>query len=234
MRNVKELMLKRLENAVEEENAVEVVEVAEDVVKEASEQIGESDFLQMVLQEVNNKTLNITGDFNLNLLKQVQEFARNLYFYEADEHPTIKINISSDGGNVNILFGIISILEELKSMWGCEVTTSVKGWASSCGFLLWIYGNKREMSPFDEVMLHQISYGINHNLAGHQEELQRSKKIQKKIDDLITSHSPLTQRQLNKFYKNGDTFLDYEDCLRLRLITIEEENEDEGNEEEAK
>ena len=221
MKNVKEMVLRRLENQVEEEN----------VVEEAKEQIGEGEFLQMVLQEINNKTFNLVGAFDEEQLKRFKEFASNLYFYENDPNPTVNIRISSYGGNIDILFAILSEIERLKEMWECSVTTSVAGWASSCGALLWLCGNKREMSEFDEIMLHQISYGINQNLTGHERELKRSQKIQKKIDKLITTHSPLTQKQLNKFYKNGDTFLDYEDCLKLDLITIEEKDgENEGEE----
>lgn len=222
MKNVRNLMLKRLENQVEEN---------EDVVEEATEQIGEKDFLQMVLQEVNNKTFHLVGEFNEDLLRRFKDFASNLYFYEADPNPTINIKISSYGGNVDILFAILSEIENLKEMWECSLTTTVAGWASSCGALLWLCGDKREMSEFDEIMLHQISYRMNENLAGHERELKRSQKIQKKIDKLITTHSSLTQKQLNKFYKNGDTFLNYEDCLKLNLITIEKEEEKNGEDE---
>lgn len=126
MRNVKELM-KRLENEVEEENIVE-----ENVVEEATEQIGEKDFLQMVLQEVDNKTFHLVGGFDEDLLRRFKDFASNLYFYDADPHPTINIKISSYGGSVDVLFAILSEIENLKEMWECSLTTTVVGWASSC------------------------------------------------------------------------------------------------------
>ena len=199
------------------------VQGLDDVMKEEEQkqqyETNEQDMLQMILGEINNKTLNITGEFDLKLLERVQEFARNLYFYENDPNRTIVVNISSYGGDVNILFSIISILEELKTMWDCTVTTVVKGFAYSCGAVLWLYGDYREITEYDEIMIHQVLYGCMGQLKDHSFELKRSEKIQKKIDKLITSHCPLTQKQLNKWYKNGqDMFLDYDDCEKLGLI----------------
>lgn len=181
-------------------------------------EMNETDFLQMVLQEMDNKTLDISGDFDIKMVRHVQEFARNLYFYEADENPNIRVNISSNGGEATALFAIISTLNELKELWGCTITTVVKGFAYSAGAVLFLYGDEKEMTETDEIMLHQCLYFAQGSLKDHEDELKRSKKLQKRIDKVITTHSNISSELLRKLYKRGDAFLDYEDCLKLGII----------------
>lgn len=209
-------IMKNLENKQEE-------------VKEEKQEIemNETDFLQMVLQEMDNKTLDISGDFDIKMVRHVQEFARNLYFYEADENPNIRVNISSNGGEATALFAIISTLNELKELWGCTITTVVKGFAYSAGAVLFLYGDEKEMTETDEIMLHQCLYFAQGSLKDHEDELKRSKKLQKRIDKVITTKSNLSQYQLNKLYKKGDAFLDYEDCLKLGIISTFDKEIDE-------
>ena len=49
--------------------------------------------------------------------------------------------------------------------------------------------------------------------------------MQNKIDRIITTHTPLTQKQLNKWYRTGyDKFIDRDEALKLGLLTVEEED----------
>lgn len=196
------------------------LENKQEEIKEEKQEIemNETDFLQMVLQEMDNKTLDISGDFDIKMVRHVQEFARNLYFYEADENPNIRVNISSNGGEATALFAIISTLNELKELWGCTITTVVKGFAYSAGAVLFLYGDEKEMTETDEIMLHQCLYFAQGSLKDHEDELKRSKKLQKRIDKVITTHSNISPELLRKLYKRGDAFLDYEDCLKLGII----------------
>ena len=214
-------LLRKLEGEMEEKDVKE--ELQEELQEEG---MTEAEFLQLVLQEIENKTLNITGDFDIKMVRHVQEFASRLCFYQNDQKPNIRVNISSNGGEATALFAIISTLNELKELWGCTITTVVKGFAYSAGAVLFLYGDKKEMTDVDEIMLHQCLYYAGGSLQDHENELKRSKTIQKRIDKIITSHSDLTQQQLNKLYKKGDCFLDYDDCLKLGIIKEEEEEED--------
>lgn len=217
MRNVKEL-LKRLENEVEEEDAVE----------EAKQQISEAELMQLIMEEVNSKTLTIHGEFNNEMVDKVKAFADNVWFYEADESRNLYVDITSHGGSVCCLFAILDILQTLKEEWGCNIVTRAFGYAESCGFILWCFGNRREMGKYSTLMYHLISYGINENLTGHQEELKRTNAIQKKLDKVITEKTRLTQNQLNKWRKsNKDIFIDYEEAMKLGILTIDEEEENE-------
>ena len=187
-------LLRKLECEMEEKDVKE--ELQEELQEEG---MTEAEFLQLVLQEIENKTLNITGDFDIKMVRHVQEFASRLCFYQNDQKPNIRVNISSNGGEATALFAIISTLNELKELWGCTITTVVKGFAYSAGAVLFLYGDKKEMTDVDEIMLHQCLYYAGGSLQDHENELKRTKTIQKRIDKIITSHSDLTQQQLNKF-----------------------------------
>ena len=71
---------------------------------------------------------------------------------------------------------------------------------------------------------------MNVSLDDHENEFKRSKKVQEKIDKIIMKKTNITKQMLNKWYKEGDKFIDYEDALKLGLIEPDEEEEE--NEEE--
>ena len=82
-------LLRKLEGEMEEKDVKEELQ---------EEGMTEAEFLQIVLQEIENKTLNITGDFDIKMVRHVQEFASRLCFYQNDQKPNIRVNISSNGG----------------------------------------------------------------------------------------------------------------------------------------
>lgn len=208
-------IVRRLENECEQG--------LEEIVEQLEEKgMNEADFMQMIMDEINSKTLNITGVFNEDMVRYVRSFVNNLWYYEDDARRPLYINISSRGGEVDALFAILDMLDECKEEWGCTIITKCNGYSHSCGFALWCYGDERDMGKNGELMCHSISYGINGLIQNHEQELKRTKKIQKKLDRVIMANTPITQQQLNKWYKKSDVFLDYEDALKLGLLTTKE------------
>lgn len=196
-----------------------------EVVENKEGCLTESEFARMVLDEINNKTLNIIGDFNEDLVKYVRSFANNIWFYESDELRNIQINISSRGGQLNALFSILDILDELKEIWDCNFIGSVNGYAYSCGALLFMYCDRRHMGNHSELMFHRLIYGINAPLSDHEMELKRSRKIQKELDRIIIEKSNITNKQLNNWYnKEGDKFIDRKEAMKLGILTDENGN----------
>ena len=221
MKNVRELNLRKLENQVEENN--------EEVVEEAKDQIGEGEFLQLVLQEINNKTYHLVGGFDEEQLKKFKDFASNVYFYEADKNPTVNIHISSRGGQVDVLLAILSEIENLKEMWDCKIHCHIDGFAFSCGaFLFLVASDIRTMGTHSQMMIHQISYGYNGQLKDHSAELKYTKKLQDRIDRMMieNTNGKITKRMLNKWYSQGDVYFFKEDLEKLGILTVEKENED--------
>ena len=203
-------------------------EVSNEEVKEEGQQINSFEFMNMLIADINNKRLNIIGDFNEDLLKYVRDFANNLYFLPEDDCRIVEVIISSHGGEAAVLFSILDILDEIKETWGATIVTIAEGFAESCGAILFLYGDVKECGKHAEVMIHELSYGVHSCLSDHKRELKRSEKMQKKINKIITEHSPITEKQLNKWYKeDGDKFLDYDDLLELGVIEKDKDEDEE-------
>ena len=195
----------------------------EDVKEEKQEmEMNERDLMELVTEEINSKTLNLVGGFNSEMVAYVRNFANQLWYFEGDEYRPLYINISSHGGYASDLLAILDILDDLKREWDCTIITNCSGYAESCGFILWCFGDEREMGKYGELMCHQISYGYENNLSGHEKELKRTKKMQAKIDNIIMEKTGLSKKTLNKWYKEGDHFIDREEALKLGMLTIED------------
>ena len=203
-------------------------EVKNEETKEVKQEMNSFEFMNMLMADINNKRLNIIGDFNEDLLKYVRDFANNLYFLPEDDCRLVEVIISSHGGEVAVLFSILDILDEIKETWGATIVTIAEGFAESCGAILFLYGDVKECGKHAEIMIHELSYGVHSCLADHKRELKRSEKMQKKINKIITEHSPITEKQLNKWYKeDGDKFLDYDDLLELGVIEKDKDKDEE-------
>lgn len=196
-------------------------------VKTEKPQISEADLMQMVMDEINSKTLNIIGSFDDKLVEHVRMFANNVWYYEQDKTRPLYVNITSHGGYACSLFAVLDILQDLKNEWDCTIITNCSGYAESCGFILWCFGDERYMGKYGELMTHYVSYGCQGNPEDHDFELKRTKRMQKKINKIICEKTPLTEQQLNKWYKKGDKFIDYDEAMELGLLTIKEDEEEE-------
>ena len=219
MKNVRNLMLKRLEHQVEDEQ--------QDVVEEAKQQIGEGELMQMIMDEINSKTLTVHGEFNDDMVAHVKEFADKVWYYEQDTTRPLYVDITSHGGRLDSLFSILDILENLKEEWNCTIITRCRGFAESCGFILWCYGDERQMGTYGELMCHKLRYGWNGTPDDHEKELKRTKKLQDKLDKIICEKTGLTKRTLNNWYKkNGDKFIDKEEAMKLGILTVYDDEEE--------
>ena len=201
------------------------LENKQEEIKEENQEIemNERDLMELVIEEVNSKTLNLVGHFDYKMVAYVREFANQLWYFENDDFRPLYINISSHGGFASDLLAILDILQDLKDEWGCTIITNCNGYAESCGFILWSYGDERYMGKFGEMMCHQISYNYENNLSGHEQELKRTKKMQEKIDRIIMEKTGLTKKILNKWYREGDHFIDKDEALKLNILTPEDD-----------
>ena len=117
-------ILRKLEGEMKEQEAQE-----EELVEKEKEQISEGAFMELIMNEVNHKTLNIIAPFDDKLVEHVRTFADNLWYYEADEKRPLYVNISSHGGYLASLLAILDILQDLKDEWDCTIMTNCSGYA---------------------------------------------------------------------------------------------------------
>lgn len=217
--------MRRMELAFRNEEEMNE-EMQEEVQEKKATGMPEMDFMELLMREIESKTLNIMGNFDDNMVKYVRQFAGQLWYYEEDDTRPLFINITSHGGQACSLMAILDILESLKEEWGCRIIANVNGYAESCGAVLFCYADERYMNRFSEIMIHQISYGINSTLSDHVVELKRSQYIQDIIDGILCEKTPLTKKLLKKWYKEGDKFLNKKECEKLGLLTVENEKEE--------
>lgn len=183
--------------------------------------------------EYKNRVLNLFGGFNREsiseMMKQVlkweEEDAEILYKHSLQikqlEDPTqllkpIIININSPGGSVDELVGLVDLLESVPA----PVITRAYGQICSCGFVLFCVGDERYVGPNTSLMYHELSYGI----YGKDSEIQNyhdyAKKLQKRLDKMITAKTGLTLKKLNEWRKAGyDKWIDANEAVKLGIAT---------------
>jgi ATP-dependent protease ClpP protease subunit len=134
----------------------------------------------------------------------------------------LPIEIDSYGGEVDVLNGMLSYIDDFKASDGI-VMTYCGSKAMSCGSVLLSSGSKgyRFMSPRAHLMIHEVS-GIEFgklndvkNGVKHQELL--NKKLFKQLDENAGKPEGYFSELCSK-NKNADLFLDAEQCLEHGLI----------------
>lgn len=127
----------------------------------------------------------------------------------------IKLFIDSYGGNAYQCFGLISIMESSKT----EIHTYVTGTAMSSGFMVAICGHKRFCYKLSTPMYHQVSTGVWGTLKEVEEDIKETKRLQKKIEEIVMSKTKITKEQLEKIYKRKrDWYITPKQALTLGIV----------------
>ena len=180
-----------------------------------------------------NRVLNLFGSFdgeNINammakLLKWEEEDAEILYKHSQQinqlSDPTqllkpIIININSPGGYVDELFALIDMLESMNA----PVVTRAYGKVCSCGFVLFCIGDERYVGNNASLMYHEIAYGIWGKDSEVESYQKYAKKIQKRLDKLISVKTGITLKKLNEWKKEvHDKWLDSKQVVDMGIAT---------------
>ena len=180
-----------------------------------------------------NRVLNLFGAFdgeNINammakLLKWEEEDAEILYKHSQQikqlSDPTqllkpIIININSPGGYVDELFALIDMLESMNA----PVVTRAYGKVCSCGFVLFCIGDERYVGNNASLMYHEIAYGIWGKDSEVESYQKYAKKIQKRLDKLISVKTGITLKKLNEWKKEvHDKWLDSKQVVDMGIAT---------------
>ena len=183
--------------------------------------------------EYKNRVLNLFGSFdgeNINammekLLKWEEEDAEILYKHSQQikqlSDPTqllkpIILNINSPGGYVDELFALIDMLESMSA----PVVTRAYGKVCSCGFVLFCMGDERYVGNNASLMYHEIAYGIWGKDSEVESYQKYAKKIQKRIDKLISNKTGITLKKLNEWKKEvHDKWLDSKQVVDMGIAT---------------
>ena len=177
----------------------------------------------------------VDTEFNDKLAQEMCEWIDNVIYFDelyAEQFPNedllpIVITISSRGGSVDSLNQILDALDDVKA----PIITEVRGYAYSSAMFLACYGDIRIMGNHARGLYHAILWGSDDNLQGHRENLLESERLMKNIDDMITSRTKLTQKELDKIKREKrDFFYDKKYALEKGIINFEGNLDDVYNE----
>ena len=168
----------------------------------------------------------VDTEFNDKLAQEMCEWIDNVISFDelyAEQFPNedllpIVITISSRGGSVDSLNQILDALDDVKA----PIITEVRGFAYSSAMFLACYGDIRIMGNHARGLYHAILWGSDDNLQGHRENLLESERLMKNIDDMITSRTKLTQKELDKIKREKrDFFYDKKYAIEKGIVNFE-------------
>lgn len=146
-----------------------------------------------------NKLLS-DGDFNM---------TREQY---KESHP-IRIHINSPGGYVSAGIAGMNMIRSL----GWPVHGYVQGDCSSAATFLLVVCNKRLMSKYASVLIHQLSSGIIGKLSDMEEHIESSKILMNQIKSIYLDNTKMKKTQIDKLASN-ELVCTPDDCLKLGIV----------------
>lgn len=146
------------------------------------------------------------------LLKQMMFLSRDAPNRE------ITLYINSPGGDVTSGLAVYDFMRMTQT----PIRTVCVGTAASMGAILFLAGQKREMLPHAQLMIHDPSPGGG-SMAGMkpaemEEHLGALRQVQKILCDIVTEVSGMERRRVSAVMKK-DTFFDAEKAVRFGLAT---------------
>ena len=182
-----------------------------------------------------NRRYYVDQEFNDKLAQDMCEWIDQIIEFDElyeeqfpdEELLPIVLTISSRGGCVDSLNQILDALDDVR----CKIITEVRGFAYSSAMFLACYGDIRIMGNHARGLYHAILWGSDDNLQGHRENLLESERLMKNIDDMITSRTKLTQKELDKIKREKrDFFYDKKYALEKGIVNFEGNLDDVYNE----
>lgn len=144
---------------------------------------------------------------------------KQLMFLEEDDNTSeVTIYINSPGGAVNSGLAVYDYIRLMKS----PVKTVCTGICASMGSILFLAGDKREMLPHTELMMHDPSYS-NSSLDGVKpnqiaELLESILKTRDTIVEIISERTGLSREEVLKITAR-DSYFKAEEALKIGAAT---------------
>ena len=131
------------------------------------------------------------------------------------EPDPINLHINSPGGIVSAGFiGYDTIIEIGKRV---SIHTIVEGNCSSAATLLSIAGNKRFITPYSTMLIHELSTFIGGKLSEITQDYKNSILVENKIEEIYMRHTKLEKEELQDLLKK-DVLLSAEDALEKGMV----------------
>lgn len=125
------------------------------------------------------------------------------YLCHADPEKEVTMYINSPGGSVCDGLALYDVMEAI----GCPVRTVCVGMAASMGALLFAAGDKREMLPHAEVMIHDpLVTGMSGSALAVEESCRRLMGIRQTTAEILSRHTGHTIEEVYEKTKQDSYF----------------------------
>ena len=168
-----------------------------------------------IVSVLETRNINFNKSFTQEFCDEVIELLDKVQVYDelTNREKYIRITLSTPGGS------ILEKIEKLKSK-GYIVHTHCKSMAASCGFVLFVSGNKRTISPFGFLLNHQGSSMMSGTVRDMEISLELTKKLEKQINDYIRTNTELSEDEIQRPYRtNTDIWYTAQEALELKLAS---------------
>lgn len=158
-------------------------------------------------------TNEVTAQSCSNLITQL------IYLNRIEPDKTITLYLNSPGGSVIDGLAVYDVILLLDA----PVKTVCMGTCTSMGAILFLAGTEREIMEHGRIMIHDPSFGIQHDISGkkpHQIQLEVD-ELNKWREALAKIISERTERPLEDIYKAtaNDTYFNAEEAVKFGLAT---------------
>ena len=167
-------------------------------------------------EQVNQESMNKLTKSIIEINKS-DSYLKKLYGINDIEYvpKPIEIYIDSYGGAVYQCFGLLGVMDKSVT----PVHTIVTGAAMSCGFMILISGHKRFGYEMSTPLYHQVSSSSRGKVQDLEENLQETKRLQQKIEEITLQRTTISKKKLKEILKNKvDWYMTAQEALALGVI----------------
>lgn len=177
------------------------------------------------VQQVSN-TFNIYGEITDKLALSFRDWANQILDTKTPQ--PVMLYINSPGGSVRSGIAMISAIEELQDN-GVVVLAQIEGSCCSMAIPISVACDKRFAHSLTTFMIHGASGGTYDYISKSIKYLEFEKAQLTKLDAFISERTNITMKTLKK-YEADELWFDYEEAIKLGVVTNDQYAEPEKSE----
>jgi ATP-dependent protease ClpP protease subunit len=134
--------------------------------------------------------------------------------------PSIKLHINSPGGGIFACFSFIDFMTQMKKKnnW-LKFTSIVEGRAASAGTLISVVCDRREITEYGFMLIHQLSSATWGKYYDIKDDVENLDSLMDKIRTIYRTHTNVPFNELEEILKH-DLYWDSKKCLEYGLVDV--------------
>lgn len=158
----------------------------------------------------------IYGESILKLKKVIEKIAIELGEIKTKYHtdPHIELHLYSNGGDVFVGLDMYNYIRRSP----IPIYTYIDGMIASAATFIYLAGEKRFISDYNHVLIHQLSTSFWGKYEDLMDEFSNSKSLMECIRDLYKTNTKIPKTKLDNLLKR-ELLLNTEECLKYKVAT---------------